>query len=150
MLAGVLGAAVGIQPAFASGPPKAASGLVVITSFVPTSTTHADGSTIIEGTDSAVISGTFTGVNVAHFRMIIHPDGSFNDHEIGVFTGQAGTCGMGNVPFNAVIEGKPGVAPQGSVAGRDQAGNTADIVFEAKLTGTAAGTVYSGTYRCTS
>lgn len=145
-----MGAALGIQPAFASGPLTEASGLVVITSFVPTSTIHADGNTIIEGTDSAVISGTFTGTNVAHFTLIMHPDGSFNDHEVGVFTGQVGTCCTGNVPFNAVIEGMPGVVPQGSVAGLDQAGNTANLVFEAKLTGTTAGTVCSGTYHCRS
>ena len=150
LLVGVLGVALAIQPVFASGPPKAANGLVVITSFVATSVTHADGNTIIEGNDGAKISGTFTGVNVAHFTLIMHPDGSFNDHEIGVFTGKAGTCGTGSVPFNAVIEGKPGASPQGSVASMNQAANTANIVFEAKLMGTTAGTDYSGTYHCIS
>ena len=150
LLVGVLGVALAIQPVFASGPPTAANGLVVITSSVTTSVTHADGNTIIEGNDRAIINGTFTGLNVAHFTLIIHPDGSFNDHEIGVFTGKAGTCGTGNVPFNAVIGGEPGASPQGSVASMNQAANTANIVFEAKLTGTKAGTVYSGTYHCIS
>lgn len=150
LLIAVLGVMLGSQPTLASGPPKPASGLVVITSFVPTSTTQADGNIIIEGTDAASISGTFAGVNVAHFTLIMHADGSFNDHEVGVFTGHAGTCGTGKVQFNAVISGASGASPQGSVASFDQAGNTANIVFEAKLTGSPAGTIYSGTYHCTS
>ena len=150
LFVGVLGAVLGIQPAFASGPPQAASGAVVITSRVPTSVMQADGNTIIEGTATAVISGTFTGTNATHFRLIMHPDGSFIEHESGVFTGQANGCGTGTAPFSVVLQGTAGAAPTGSVASVDQADNTANVVFELKLTGTPVGAVYTGIYHCTS
>lgn len=147
---GALGALLISQPVLASGPPQPASGLVVITKFLPNSIRHADGNTIIEGSDQASITGTFSGINVAHFTLTNHPDGSFEDHEIGVFTGHVAGCGTGSVPFNGVISGMAGAVPHGSVAGIDQVNNTAGVVFEVKLTGLPSGaTAYSGNYHCT-
>ena len=56
-------------------------------SFTVLSVTSADGNTIIVVSETATLTGPFTGTRIAQGSEIIHPDGSFNAHDTGTFTG---------------------------------------------------------------
>jgi Protein of unknown function (DUF3224) len=51
------------------------------------SVSQADGNTIITATETQALSGPFSGTRVAEGVEVIHPDGTFNAHDIGTFTG---------------------------------------------------------------
>src|SRR5712691_4768095 len=52
-----------------------------------TSISQADGNTIITAIETQTLSGFFTGTRIANGVEIIHPDGTFNAHDSGTFTG---------------------------------------------------------------
>src|SRR5438309_10934618 len=58
-------------------------------SFTVLSITSSDGNTIITVTEIASLSGFFTGTRTAQGSEVIHPDGTFNAHDTGIFTGTA-------------------------------------------------------------
>ncbi len=58
-------------------------------SFTVLSVTSSDGNTIIAVTEIATLSGFFTGTRIAQGSEVIHPDGTFNAHDTGIFTGTA-------------------------------------------------------------
>ena len=58
-------------------------------SFTVLSITSSDGNTIITVSEIATLSGFFSGTRVAQGSEIIHPDGTFNAHDTGIFTGSA-------------------------------------------------------------
>jgi len=58
------------------------SAIVTITSI-----SQADGNTIITAIETQTLSGFLTGTRIANGVEIIHPDGTFNAHDTGTFTG---------------------------------------------------------------
>jgi len=52
-----------------------------------TSIGQADGNTIITAIETQTLSGFLTGTRIAEGVEIIHPDGTFNAHDSGTFTG---------------------------------------------------------------
>jgi len=58
-------------------------------SFTVLSVTSSDGNTIIRVTEIATLSGFFTGTRIAQGSEVIHPDGTFNAYDTGIFTGTA-------------------------------------------------------------
>ena len=58
-------------------------------SFTVLSITSSDGNTIITVSEIATLSGFLTGTRIAQGSEIIHPDGTFNAHDTGIFTGSA-------------------------------------------------------------
>jgi hypothetical protein len=53
------------------------------------SVSQADGNTIVTATETQILSGFFRGARVAEGVEVIHPDGTFNAHDTGTFTGTA-------------------------------------------------------------
>ncbi len=58
-------------------------------SFTVLSITSSDGNTILTVTEIATLSGFLTGTRTAQGSEVIHPDGTFNAHDTGIFTGTA-------------------------------------------------------------
>jgi len=52
-----------------------------------TGISQADGNTIITAIETQTLSGFLTGTRIAEGVEIIHPDGTFNAHDSGTFTG---------------------------------------------------------------
>jgi hypothetical protein len=52
-----------------------------------TSISQVDGNTIITAIETQTLSGILTGTRVSNGVEIIHPDGTFNAHDSGIFTG---------------------------------------------------------------
>jgi Protein of unknown function (DUF3224) len=90
--AGLLGTLVAVAIAVAAtsasaSPPTGASGTYAYTSSSFESIRTAGGNTIIELVATVQYTGTFTGTSVVHGKLIVHPDGSANFHDVEVFTG---------------------------------------------------------------
>jgi len=66
--------------------PTSATGSFTATVTV-TSISQADGNTIITAIETQTLSGFLTGTRIAIGVEIIHPDGTFNAHDSGTFTG---------------------------------------------------------------
>jgi len=56
-------------------------------SFTVLSITSSDGNTVITVSETATLTGPFTGTRTAVGFEIVHPDGTFNAHDTGTFTG---------------------------------------------------------------
>jgi hypothetical protein len=112
-----------LTPLASASTPTTGSG-----SFTSTATnisvSQADGNTIITATETQILSGFFSGTRVAEGAEVIHPDGTFNAHDAGTFTG--------------TVEGRSGtVVITGSSSG---VGNSGSGQFVAELgTGGLAG-----------
>jgi Protein of unknown function (DUF3224) len=123
-------------------------------SFTSTATnisvSQADGNTIITATETQILSGFFTGTRVAEGIQVIHPDGTFNAHDTGTFTGTVdGRSGTVVITGSSTGVGDSGsgqlVVEQGTGG---LAGLHAQGTFQPTITGptTAAGT-YSVQFR---
>ncbi|TMI26136.1 hypothetical protein E6H30_04260 [Candidatus Bathyarchaeota archaeon] len=66
--------------------PTSATGSFTATVTV-TSISQADGNTIITAIETQTLSGFLTGTRIAEGVEIIRPDGTFNAHDSGTFTG---------------------------------------------------------------
>src|SRR3989442_3858170 len=66
--------------------PTSATGSFTATVTV-ISISQADGNTIITAIETQTLSGFLTGTRIAIGVGIIHPDGTFNAHDSGTFTG---------------------------------------------------------------
>ncbi len=109
-----------------------------------TSVRQADGNTIIAGVETQTLSGFLSGVRVAEGIQVIHPDGTFNAHDTGTFTGTAnGRSGTAVITGTSTGVGTAGagqlVVEQGTAG---LAGLHAQGTFQPTFTGptTAAGT----------
>lgn len=71
-----------------------------IASFTVLTITVSGGNTIITVTETATLSGFFTGTRIAQGSEIIHPDGTFNAHDTGIFTGT-----VNGLPGTLIING---------------------------------------------
>jgi len=133
--------------ATASGPPQAATGTAVLTSFVVSSTRSADGNAINDGVATWVLSGTVTGTAVEQFEQIVFPDGSFVYQATGTVSGSAGTCGTGTMPFRSHAFGTF-ASYTGRHVGIDQASTSADVILSFDFVGSGGTLVYTGSYDC--
>src|SRR3989454_6790620 len=66
--------------------PTSATGSFTATVTI-TSISQADGNTIITAIETQTLSGFLTGTRIAEGVEIVHPDGTFNAHDTGTFTG---------------------------------------------------------------
>ncbi len=98
-------------------------------SFTVLTVTVSGGNTIITVTETATLSGFFTGTRIAQGSEIIHPDGTFNAHDTGIFAGTIngmsgtlvingestgiGVTGAGNFTVGQGTEGLTGMHAQG-------------------------------------
>ncbi len=98
-------------------------------SFNVLTITVSGGNTIITVAETASLSGFFTGTRIAQGSEIIHPDGTFNAHDTGIFTGTIngmsgtlvingessgiGITGAGNFTVGQGTQGLTGVHAQG-------------------------------------
>jgi len=73
-------------PMASASTPASATGSFTATVTV-TSIRQADGNTIITAIETQTLSGFLTGARIATGVEIIHPDGTFNAHDSGTFTG---------------------------------------------------------------
>jgi len=84
---------VAVAPTVYADERGAASGTFTI-SFSPISGRTADGNTFIDYTFSEHMVGAFDGTRVGAGSLVIHPDGSLNTENSGIFTGSiAGASG---------------------------------------------------------
>jgi hypothetical protein len=132
-----------LTPLASASTPTAGSG-----SFTSTasniSVSQADGNTIVTATETQTLSGFFRGTRVAEGVEVIHPDGTFNAHDTGTFTGTAnGRSGTMVITGSSTGVGDSGsgqlVAELGTAG---LAGLHAQGTFQPMITGptTAAGT----------
>jgi len=110
-----------------------------------TGISQADGNTIITAIETQTLSGFLTGTRIAEGVEIIHPDGTFNAHDSGTFTGT-----VNGMSGTAVITGSStGIGATGSgqfVAELGTAGLSglhAQGTFQPTVTGP---TTVTGTY----
>lgn len=64
----------------------AAEGAFTATAQI-TDVRQVDGNTVIAAIETQTLTGSFAGIRVAHGIQIVHPDGSFEAHDSGAFTG---------------------------------------------------------------
>jgi hypothetical protein len=90
----VVSAALVAVPAGAT-PPSPVTGTFAVVTFTPTSSRTADGNTFIEGTRTAVLSGTFTGTTTDTITLVMFSNGTTGVHGEGTCVceteGHAGT-----------------------------------------------------------
>jgi Protein of unknown function (DUF3224) len=105
---------------------------------------HVDGNTIITATETQTLSGFFRGTRVAEGIQVIHPDGTFNAHDTGTFTGTAdGRSGTVVITGSSTGVGDSGSGQLVAELGTGGlAGLHAQGTFQPTITGptTAAGT----------
>jgi len=75
-----------LTPMASASIPTSATGSFTATVTV-TSISQADGNTIITAIETQTLSGFLTGTRIAIGVETIHPDGTFNAHDSGTFTG---------------------------------------------------------------
>jgi len=75
-----------LMPIASASTPASATGSFTATVTI-TSISQADGNTIITAIETQTLSGFLTGTRIANGVEIIHPDGTFNAHDTGTFTG---------------------------------------------------------------
>lgn len=117
-------------------------------SFTSTATNisvrQADGDTIITATETQILTGFFNGTPVAEGVQVIHPDGTFNAHDTGTFTGTAdGKSGTVVITGSSSGAGDSGTGQLVAELGTGElAGLHAQGTFQPTITGptTAAGT----------
>jgi len=101
-------------PVAASAEPMPASGSLVITSAVSTSSRTADGNTIVTVSLTGNIAGTFSGTFTEQLSEVIHATGDANFQGTAVCTCAIAGVGSGSatIGFNAMGE------PSGALSGR--------------------------------
>src|SRR6266700_4284971 len=124
--------------------PTSATGSFTATVTI-TSISQADGNTIITAIETQTLSGFLTGTRIANGVEIIHPDGTFNAHDTGTFTGTVnGMSGTAVITGSSAGIGATGtgqfVIELGTVA---LAGLHAQGAFQPIVTGP---TTVTGTY----
>src|SRR2546427_12574493 len=75
-----------LMPIASASTPASATGSFTATVTI-TSISQADGNTIITAIETQTLSGFLTGTRIPNGVEIIHPDGTFNAHDTGTFTG---------------------------------------------------------------
>ena len=113
--------------------------------FTVLSVTSADGNTIITVSETATLTGTLTGTRTAVGSEIIHPDGTFNAHDTGTFTGTVNGV-SGTLVIAGESNGLDGIGSGRFAVGQGTAGlegSHAEGAFQFMATGPTSTT---GTY----
>ena len=133
-----------VAPAVYADEPGQANGTFTV-SFSPVSVRTADGNTFIDYTFSEDMVGAFAGTRTGMGSVVIHPDGSINTANAGIFTGTiAGASGT-------VVMRYKGSGTFASTAGRfsvtNGTGGLAGVHAKGSDSGSATGpTSFAGTY----
>ena len=133
-----------LMPIASASTPASATGSFTATVTI-TSISQADGNTIITAIETQTLSGFLTGTRIANGVEIIHPDGTFNAHDTGTFTGTVnGRSGTAIITGSSTGTGASGtgqfVVEQGTAG---LAGLHAQGIFQPTVTGPSTVT---GTY----
>jgi hypothetical protein len=114
--------------------------------LTPVSSRSADGNTFITYSFHETISGIVSGTRVGQGSLVIHPDGTLNVSDSGVFSGTVAGSAPGTAILSAQASGTfANVTAQG-VMGDGTAG-LAGVHSVAFVTGAATGpTTFAGTY----
>src|SRR5438309_10471825 len=114
-------------------------------SFTVLSITSSDGNTILTVTEIATLSGFVTGTRTAQGSEVIPPDGTFNAHDTGIYTGTANGV-AGTLVISGESNGIGGVGSGDFTVGQGTAG-LSGAHAEGPFQFTAAGpTSTTGTY----
>jgi len=114
--------------------------------LAPVSTRSVDGNTFINFTFHETISGSWSGTRVGHGDLVIHPDGTVNVSDSGVFTGTVAGSAPGTAILSAEASGTFSAVSAQGVIGDGTAGLTG-VHGQAFVTGAATGpTSFAGTY----
>jgi hypothetical protein len=131
----------------ASAAPLEASGTLTYTSSTIHSVRTVGGTTIIELSANVTYTGSLTGTSTLHGRLIFHPNGRANFHDVETFTGTVNGV-PGTVTFNLKGSSDPELVVKASATVVDATGELAGlhgVLFEsAVVLDTAVGPV--GTY----
>jgi hypothetical protein len=109
-----------------ASPPQPISGQLEYLSSTFNSVTTAGGNTIIDLSATVSYTGTFTGTSTLHGRLIIHPDGSANAHDVEVFTGTVDGV-PGTVTLNLNLSSDPALVVTGKDVIVDASGQLAGL-----------------------
>jgi hypothetical protein len=133
-----------VAPAVYADEPVQANGTFTV-SFSPLSLRTADGNTFIDYTFSEYMLGSFIGTRVGSGSLVIHPDGSFNTENSGIFTGTiAGVSGTALFRYSG---SGTFTSAGGSFSVTDGTSGLAAVHAEGTDSGSATGpTSFGGTY----
>ena len=114
--------------------------------LTPASSRTADGDTFITYTFHETISGIVSGTRVGQGSLVIHPDGTVNVSDSGVFSGTIAGSAPGTATLSAQASGTfASVTAQGVLS--DGAGGLTGVHGVAFVTGAATGpTTFAGSY----
>jgi hypothetical protein len=136
--------AVASAPAAYAGAPTPASGSFTAT-ISPVETRSADGNTFISFTFVEDFQGTLSGTRIGTGRLVVHPDGTINVRDSGLFAGSiAGASGTAIV--SASISGTF-LAIAGDFVVTDGTGGLSGVHVDGTAAGGATGpATFAGTY----
>jgi len=135
------------SPALAGAGRRPAAGGGALGPDLVTSVRTAGGNTIVVGTSTGALGGTFQADFRESFRDVVHADGSVNLAGTVSVEGQT-PCGTGRWTQRLVVH----VAPDGSVSGQTAAINAAAATIPLRtqysFRGAANTFAYAGSYSC--
>ena len=132
-----------LMPIASASTPASATGSFTATVTI-TSISQADGNTIITAIETQTLSGFLTGTRIANGVEIIHPDGTFNAHDTGTFTGTVnGMSGTAVITGSSTDTGASGSGQFVEQGTAGLAGLHAQGIFQPMVTGPSTVT---GTY----
>jgi hypothetical protein len=128
-----------------ASPPVSGTGAFNL-NFTPVSVRSADGNTFIGFTFHETISGIYSGTRVGQGDLVVHPDGTLNVTDSGVFTGTFAGSAPGTAILSAEAAGTfAAVSAQGQF--NNGTAGLAGIHGLAFVSGAATGpTSFGGTY----
>ena len=130
--------------AYAATPTPASGAFDIVVTYTGIST--ADGNTILQFTFLEQATGALTGIRVGSGTLILHPDGTLDAHNSGVFTGTIAGSGPGTAIWRVEASGTIN-----ALTGRFEvtmgSGGLAGVFVQASFSGAAVGpTEIKGTY----
>ena len=147
VLAAAAMALLSASPALAGAGRQPAAGSGALGPDLVTSVRTAGGNTIVVGTSTGALGGTFQAGFTESFRDVIHADGSVNIAGTVSLEGQT-PCGTGSWTQRLVVH----VAPDGSFSGQTAAINAAAATIPLRtqysFRGAASTFAYAGSYSC--
>lgn len=133
-----------VAPAAYADQPGQANGTFTV-SFSPVSVRTADGNTFIDYTFSEEMVGALAGTRTGMGSLVIHPDGSLNTSNSGIFTGTI--AGVSGTVVMRYTGSGTFASAAGSFSVTDGTGGLAGVHAEGSDSGAATGpTSLAGTY----
>ena len=134
-------------PAFAGSGRLPASGAGALGPDTITTVSTAGGNTILEGTSSGVLTGTFQATFSEAFRDVVHVDGSVDITATVALQGQT-PCGNGRWTQAVLVHVTPDGSFTGQTAAIDTGAATVAIQTEYSFRGTGNAFTYAGSFSC--